>query len=209
MLLTASLLANCKKIKISNNKEKIKSYAYEGAQYLSNIGFDGHFCAICEGINRYHSQEHREKESDVLELVDNFGAMLLDRPERIGMQVDEALVLLQYRNLKDVYNRYLYQFIDFINNLENIKIKQERKELTPLELLVKIYRETEDIKQFITAVVYEYEAKVDDEIFRIKSNEFFKSRKNKKQLEEGNPNRPLFSEEITKKVIGELINKKK
>ena len=78
-----------------------------------------------------------------------------------------------------------------------------------LELLVKIYRETEDIKQFITAVVYEYEAKVDDEIFRIKSNEFFKSRKNKKQLEEGNPNRPLFSEEITKKVIGELINKKK
>ncbi len=209
MLLTACLLANCKKIKISNNKEKIKSYAYEGAQYLSSIGFDEHFCAICEGINRYHSQEHREKESDVLELVDNFGAMLLDRPERIGMQVDEALVLLQYRNLKDVYNRYLYQFIDFINDLENIKIKQERKELTPLELLVKIYRETEDIKQFITAVVYEYEAKVDDEIFRIKSNEFFKSRKNKKQLEEGNPNRPLFSEEITKKVIGELINKKK
>ena len=135
--------------------------------------------------------------------------MLLDRPERIGMQPDEALVLLQYRNLKDVYNRYLYQFIDFINDLENIKIKQERKELKPLELLVKIYRETEDIKQFITAVVYEYETKVDDEIFRMKSNEFFKSRKNKKKLEEGNPNRPLFSEETTKKVIGELINKKK
>ena len=127
LLLTAALLANCKKIKISNDKNKIKSYAYEGAQYLSSIGFDKHFCTICEGINRYHNQEYREKESDVLELVDNFGAMLLDRPERIGMQVDEALVLLQYRNLKDVYNRYLYQFVDFIKNLETIKISKKEK----------------------------------------------------------------------------------
>ncbi len=176
---------------------------------MSSIGFDQRFCNICAGINRYYKQDHREKESDILELVDNFGAMLLDRPERIGMQVDEALVLLQYRNLKDVYNRYLYQFVEFVENLETIKIKEENQELTLLELLVKIFRTTDDIKHFITAVVYEYEAKVDDEICRVKSNEFFKTHKNKKQLKEGNPNRPLFSEEITNKVIGELINKSK
>ncbi len=195
-------------MQVSQDEEIIKSYAAKGAQYLSSIGFNDRFCRICEGINRYNEQEYRERESDVLELVDNFGAMLLDRPERVGMEVDEALVLLEYRNLRDVYNRYLYQFVEFIKNLETIKIKNENQELTLLELLVKIFRETDDIKHFITAVVYEYESKVDDEICRVKSNEFFRVHKNKKKLEVGNPNRPLFSEEITKKVIGELINKK-
>ena len=55
----------------------------------------------------------RERESDILELVDQFGGMLLDRPERIGFKPDEALVLLEHRNLKDEYNRYLDTFIEF------------------------------------------------------------------------------------------------
>ena len=38
----------------------------------------------------------------LLELVDQFGGMLLDRPERIGFQPDEALVLLEHRNLKEM-----------------------------------------------------------------------------------------------------------
>ena len=33
--------------------------------------------------------------------------MLLDRPERIGLSVDEALVLLEFRNLKGKDNQYL------------------------------------------------------------------------------------------------------
>ena len=41
--------------------------------------------------------------------------MLLDRPERIGFKPDEALVLLQFRNLKDKDNKYLEIFIDFVN----------------------------------------------------------------------------------------------
>ena len=48
--------------------------------------------------------------------------MLLDRPERIGMKVDEALVLLEYRNLKGKDNRYLQVFKDFVNRMEAIKI---------------------------------------------------------------------------------------
>ena len=61
---------------------------------------------LIEEVNRYSGSYPREKESDVLELVDQFGGMLLDRPERIAFKVDEALVLLEYRNLKDKYNRY-------------------------------------------------------------------------------------------------------
>ena len=64
----------------------------------------------------------REKESDVLELVDQFGGMLLDRPERIAFKVDEALVLLEYRNLKDKHNQYLEQFKEFVNKTEAILI---------------------------------------------------------------------------------------
>ncbi|MFR7666261.1 MAG: hypothetical protein ACLU2J_02865, partial [Clostridia bacterium] len=66
--------------------------------------------------------EPREPEADVLELIDQFGGMLLDRPERIGFKVDEALVLLEYRNLKGKQNRYLEIFKDFVNRMEAIKV---------------------------------------------------------------------------------------
>ena len=49
------------------------------------------FCKICEGVNRYNKTKQREPESDILELIDNFGGMLLDRPERIGFNPDEAM----------------------------------------------------------------------------------------------------------------------
>ena len=55
-------------------------------------------------------------------MVDQFGGMLLDRPERIAFKTDEALVLLEYRNLKDKNNRYLQQFKDFVNKMEEILV---------------------------------------------------------------------------------------
>ena len=122
MLITACLLCNCKKVDNFTNMEKVKTYAKEGAEYLATLGFDKRFCRICEQINRYSMSEPREPEADVLELIDQFGGMLLDRPERIGLKVDEALVLLEYRNLKGKNNRYLQLFKDFINRMEAIKI---------------------------------------------------------------------------------------
>ena len=122
MLITACLLCNCKKVDNVTNMEKVKTYAKEGAEYLATLGFDKRFCRICEQINRYSMSEPREPEADVLELIDQFGGMLLDRPERIGLKVDEALVLLEYRNLKGKNNRYLQLFKDFINRMEAIKI---------------------------------------------------------------------------------------
>ena len=73
---------------------KIRTYAKDGADYLETLGFDKRFCKICEQVNRYTGSEPREPEADVLELIDQFVGMLLDRPERIGFKVDEALVLL-------------------------------------------------------------------------------------------------------------------
>lgn len=121
-VITASLLWSCKKELTTKNLDKIKSFAKEGAEFLSKLGFSERFCKICEGVNRYSGLEPREKESDILELTDQFGGMLLDRPERIAFKPDEALVLLEYRNLKDKDNIYLQQFKEFVNEMEEIKV---------------------------------------------------------------------------------------
>lgn len=122
MLITACLLCNCKKVDDFADLNKIKTYAKEGAEYLARLGFDEKFCKICEQINRYSNSEPREPEADILELIDQFAGMLLDRPERVGFKVDEALVLLEFRNLKGKENRYLEVFKDFVNRMEAIKI---------------------------------------------------------------------------------------
>lgn len=120
LVLTACLLCFCKKPTNPQDFSRIKSYAKEGAEYLATLGFDEKFCKICEQVNRYSGSSPRAKESDILELVDNFGGMLLNRPERKGFPVDEALVLLEYRNMKGKDNYYLDQFKEFVCMTEGI-----------------------------------------------------------------------------------------
>ena len=197
-ILTASLLCNCKKVDNAQNIEKIHSYAKEGAQYLRGMGFGKRFCKICEEINRYSQSNPRERESDILELVDQFGGMLLDRPERIGFQPDEALVLLEHRNLKDVYNRYLATFIEFVNFMESIEIN-DIVNMTAIKRLVKINNESETIIDFIQKLINEYEPKIDklmEKNMKIQAKEMFEDFEN--------PNRPLFSKETTKKILDHL-----
>ena len=122
LVITACLLCNCKKPTDFSNIERVKTYAKEGAEYLSTLGFSDRFCKICEEVNRYSGSEPREPESDILELVDQFGGMLLDRPERIGFKPDEALVLLEHRNLKGLENRFLGQFKVFVNKMQEVYV---------------------------------------------------------------------------------------
>ena len=200
-VLTASLLCNCKKIDNAQDIEKIHSYAKEGADYLRGMGFGKRFCKICEEINRYSNSNPRERESDILELVDQFGGMLLDRPERIGFKPDEALVLLEHRNLKDEYNRYLETFIQFVNFLENIQMN-DVVNMTALRRLVKIYNDTEELTKFIKKVVYDYEPKI-DELMQEKSDEIADEIFGEKRK----ASRALFSEETTKKILSHMNEK--
>lgn len=197
-VLTACLLCNCKKVDNAQEIEKIHSYAKDGANYLESIGFDKRFCKVCEEVNRYSQSNPRERESDILELVDQFGGMILDRPERIGFKPDEALVLLEHRNLKDKYNRYLETFIEFINFMEKIQMN-DVVNMTALRRLVKIYNDTTELTTFISKIVNEYELNVDKLIeaqnLEIKTEMFKKI--------EGH-NRALFSEETTRKVMEHL-----
>ena len=120
LVVTACLLYACKKNIMSYDIEKIKKYAIDGAEYLETLGFSKKFCKICTEVNRYLKNDDREKESDILELVDIFGGLVLDRPERKGYTIDEAMNLLEHRNLKDVNNRYLSKFKEFIYLKEGV-----------------------------------------------------------------------------------------
>lgn len=197
-VLTACLLCNCKKTDNAQDIEKIHSYAKEGAEYLREIGFDKKFCKTCEEVNRYSNSNPREKESDILELIDQFGGMLLDRPERIGFKPDEALVLLEHRNLKNQYNRYLNTFMEFVDFMEKIQMN-DVVNMTALRRLVKIYNETEDVTRFIEKVVYEYEPTIDKLIAK-HNKEILKEMLSKVE----DSNRPLFSEETTRKIMAHI-----
>ncbi len=195
LILTACLLCNVKKINNAQDIESVHTYAKKGAEYLSELGFNKRFCKICEEVNRYSGSNPRERESDILELVEQFGGMLLDRPERIGFKPDEALVLLEHRNLKDTYNRYLDIFMDFFNFLEKINMS-ELTSMPSLRRLVKIHNETTSIMDFIKEVVYNYEPKID----KLTAKQMNKlSKEMFEDLE--NPNRPLFSEEAAQRVM--------
>lgn len=195
LILTACLLCNVKKINNAQDIESVHTYAKKGAEYLSELGFNKRFCKICEEVNRYSGSNPRERESDILELVEQFGGMLLDRPERIGFKPDEALVLLEHRNLKDTYNRYLDIFMDFVNFLEKINMS-ELTSMPALTRLVKIHNETTSIMDFIKEVVYNYEPKID----KLTAKQMNKlSKEMFEDLE--NPNRPLFSEEAAQRVM--------
>lgn len=129
--------------------------------------------------------------------------MILDRPERIGFEIDEALVLLEHRNLKDTYNRFLNTFIEYVKEMDAIQIQgSENIKVKAIKKLVKIHNETEDLKEFIKILAFEYVPKVNEQMAKHKKA----MEKAIFDLEEHNPNRSLFSEETTKKIIGRIEN---
>ena len=200
LVLTACLLCNCKKVDNAQDIKKVHSYAKEGADYLLTLGFEQKFCKMCEEVNRYSGSNPRERESDVLELVDQFGGMLLDRPERIGFKPDEAMTLLQYRNLKDQYNRFLHIFGEFVQMMEQIELN-DLTTMKSLRRLIKIHNDSENVKTFIKRVCYDYEPKVDKAVEGYRNeikNEMFKD-----------SNRPLFSEETTRKILAHIAEENK
>jgi len=128
LVITACLLCSCKKGQDALSLDRVKNYAKESAEYLARLGFSPRFCKICLEHNRYNDSSQRELESDILELVDQFGGMMVDREERRGFSLDEALVLLEHRNLKGSKNIFLDKFIEFINKEMEIIVWLEKED---------------------------------------------------------------------------------
>lgn len=191
LVLTACLLCNCKKVDDAQKIGQLKTYAKEGAEYLVKLGFDERFCRICEGVNRYSGLSPREKESDIIELADQFGGLLMDRPERIGFSPDEAFVLIEHRNLKNEYNRYLETFREFVNTLDKVEILGVVN-TTVFARLQKLHRETRDVPEFVKQISIDYSVAVDE---KIKELEKLKEKANE------TANRSMFTEEVKEKIL--------
>lgn len=193
LVLTACLLCNCKKVDDAQKIGKLTTYAVEGAQHLKKLGFDERFCKICEGVNRYSKIKSREPESDILELADQFGGMLIDRPERVGFAPDEALVLLEHRNLKTEYNRYLGTFRDFVEAMEKIEI-QGNVNTTVFARLQKLIRDAKDIPSFVKMISIDYSANVDEKLEEVIKQIELKDAKN----------RAMFSSDTEEKILSQI-----
>ena len=160
-VITEILLCNCKKVDDAQKIGKLETYAKEGAEYLSSLGFDKKFCKTCEEVNRYSGSSPREKESDLLEVVDQFTGLILNRVERPAFTPTEALVILKERNLKDVKNKYLESFIKFVNDMETVFIK-ETIDVPVIKKLVSVHNNEANVKTFITTLGNHYSDKIDE-----------------------------------------------
>lgn len=159
-IITAILLCNCKKVDNPQKIGKLETYAKEGAEYLATLGFDKKFCKICEGLNRYVPAEPRVKESDILELVDQFTGLILRRAEREAFTPKEALIILKERNLKNLKNRYLEDFILFVNAMENIFIK-DAVDVPVIRKLAFLAEREHDVKSYIAKLGNRYSEEID------------------------------------------------
>lgn len=160
IVLTAVLLCNCKKVDNSQKLGKLQTYAKEGAEYLSTLGFDKDFCTICEGLNRYSGIKRRKKESDILELVDQFTGLILPRPERDAFTPEEALIILKERNLKNLKNRYLEDFIVFVNAMDDVNI-HDTVDVPVIRKLAFLTERENDVKSFVVKLANRYSAEID------------------------------------------------
>ena len=155
VVVTAMLLCNCKKVDNMQKMGRLETYATEGAEYLQTLGFNKRFCKICQEVNRYNENDPRERESDILEVVDQFTGLILNRVEREAFSPMEAIMILRERNLKYVENRYLDLFCEFIETMENVYIK-EVIDVPIIKKLVSIHNREANVKTFIATLGNKY-----------------------------------------------------
>lgn len=209
-VITAMLLCNCKKIDNMQKMGRLETYAQEGAKYLKTLGFDDKFCKICSELNRYNQTEERERESDILEVVDQFTALILNRVERTAFSPMEATIILKERNLKNVKNIYLNLFCDFVEKMEDVYIK-EVIDVPIIKKLVSIHNREANVKTLIAILGNKYIT-----IFnKALKTSLEKQEKHEKHisLEEQElmasiqfKNKPLFTKEVAERIMKHQSN---
>ena len=103
---------------------------------------------------------NRKKESDILEVVDQFTSLILTRAERDAFSNESALIILKERNLKDVPNRYLVDFILFIKAMENVHIR-DNVDVPVIRKLAYLTEREKNIKSLIAKLGNRYSKEID------------------------------------------------
>ena len=124
LVLTACLMYDCLKIDSPAEITRLQKSQAEYKEYLKSLGFTDRFCRICAQHSRVGQEENieREKESDILELADQFGGLITHRSDRLAYTVQEALEILVNKNMKNIDNKYLDTFQTFVDIMEDMKV---------------------------------------------------------------------------------------
>lgn len=124
-VITAALMYTCKKIDSAQEIDRIKNEKNKDFDYLKSLGFSNRFCKICVEHTRYNQPTEnyeREPEGDILELVENYVGLTMHREDRMAFPIDEALDLIEHKNLQGKDNRYLNEFKEFVKIMEGIRV---------------------------------------------------------------------------------------
>ena len=133
-LVTACLVYSLLKIDSPEEPERAIKEAETDREFLESLGFSKSFSQLCTEYNRVLKfDEPRIKESDILEIVDQFGAMLVNRQDRLAYSVEEALFMVE-QNLRGINNKYFSIFRQFVSVMEDLKVG-------PVGLLTKYQKE--------------------------------------------------------------------
>lgn len=124
LVVTAALLYDCLKIDSPEEIVRLQKSQEEYKRYLKALGFEDRFCKICAEHSRVGQNPNipREKESDILELAEQFGGLLIHRSDRLAYTVPEALEILVNKNMKGIKNSYLEQFQEWVDIMEDIEV---------------------------------------------------------------------------------------
>lgn len=123
LVLTSVLVYSLKKVNSPQEKSRILTEKERDREYLKKIGFTDEFCKVAMEYNRINEPEGytRSKEGDVLELVENFGGMLLHREDRLGFAPKEAIEILENSKFKDNKNQYFEDLKMFVDVFESVQ----------------------------------------------------------------------------------------
>lgn len=173
-VLTACLVYSLKKKHVKQNPNELNEEKNKSKEFIKKLGFNKSFAQICSEYNRIGEPKDykRTPEGDILELVDNFGGMLLHRETRLAFTPKEAIELLEKKNLKGKENRFLEDFKFFVDVME---------EASDVGIISKLQSSINRIKRDDIAsalrAIYDSRDRIEN-IFLLSENELFEEQVN-------------------------------
>ena len=178
-MITASLIYSLNKIDGPKEISRIREEIYKDRDFIKQLGFSDRFSKYCTSYSRIIQDENREKESDILELIDQFGGLLSHRENRLAYKVEDAIDILANKNLSNKENKFLEDFIFFVDVMENIKLRGG------IGVLTKLQKEINQINKFDVSnamrIVYDVRDDLENTIY-FKKTELFEDTVNYMKL---------------------------
>lgn len=161
-MLTLCLIYSVKKINSPQEKLRMKLNKKENIEYIKSLGFSERFAKNATNYKEPEQDEEdtRSNYSKLLDIIDQFGGLILHREDRIAFPVEEALDIIEKKNLADSKNKYLYDFVEFIKE-KNVSKKSEMGLISEFQVKMNSLNK-EDISN-ATRYIYDLRDKISGE----------------------------------------------